>query len=106
MKRPSTPDNLPYERLSSEKRPKYTIEFQKHPQFWDKHGNVVVQVENMLFRIHGPNLTRHSEFVSAIFNIKAEKYYEGVPLHCFLSVNARDFESLLFAIDNALYVTF
>jgi hypothetical protein len=84
------------------KRHKPTVnEPQKHARCWDEHGNVVLQIEATLFRLHGPMLARQSNFFEELFRCKAE-VVEGIPLHFVSSTNVKDFEVLLFVLENAV----
>jgi len=84
------------------KRHKPTVnEPRKHARCWDEHGNVVLQIEATLFRLHGPMLARQSNFFEELFRCKAE-VVEGIPLHFVSSTNVKDFEVLLFVLENAV----
>jgi hypothetical protein len=48
-------------------------------------------------------LARQSNFFEELFKCKAE-VVEGIPLHSVSSTNVKDFEVLLFVLENAVYV--
>jgi hypothetical protein len=83
------------------KRHKTSNEPQKHARCWDEHGNIVLQIEATHFRLHGPMLARQSIFFEELFRSKAE-VFEGIPLHFVSSTNVKDFEVLLFVLENAV----
>lgn len=78
----------------------------RHPYFWDHWGNVIVQVGCVVYRLHGPNLARHSQVFADILCNQPKYIANGVPFHCAIlaGVNTTDFEILLDALENPLYV--
>lgn len=95
------------ETRSNSKRPKAEEDAlqldhrQKHPEHWDVQGNVIIQVEETLFRVHGPSLSRHSEQMNQLFGTCVE-FLGGVPVHIVRGPSAKDFELLLEAIENPM----
>jgi len=74
---------------------------EKHPHYWDELGNVVVQVEATLFKLHGPNLSRQSVYFEELFRCKSDEF-KGLPMHFVSSTDVKDLEVLLFALENAV----
>jgi len=78
-----------------------------HPYFWDNTGNVILQVGKTLFRLHGSNLACHSQMFADIIREEPKHDIDGALLHCSILelTDVKDFEVLLDAMENAVYVT-
>src|SRR5882762_7770874 len=76
----------------------------RHPRFWDKAGNVLLQVGSTLFRLHDSNLACHSPIFADIFRNEPKHEVNGALLHCSILewTEVKDFEVLLDAMENAV----
>jgi hypothetical protein len=88
----SSPDHLPSTRritLSHSRSLRSLLydsdsgsELRRHPDLWFKDGSVVCRAENVLFRVHMSQLSRHSECFRDMFDIASAPPMEqpsGVP---------------------------
>lgn len=73
----------------------------QHATFWEPDGNVIVQVENTLFKLRKSTLVRHSRYFAELFACDAEEL-EGVPHYYVAATSDTDFAVLLDALDNAV----
>jgi hypothetical protein len=112
---------------SAVKRQKNTHStYKKHPGFWISDGNVLLQLGNVRFKLHRSRLAAHSGFFEKLFevgagknqvdvegadaypglaNVKVEKADELLLYHLQLAtVSLVDFQTLLHAMDNGMYV--
>jgi hypothetical protein len=86
----------------------------KHEKWWLLDGNVVLQINQIQFKLHRSFLTRQSSFFEKLFrgeDMGPLAYTEnadsdGRSLFHILCTCATDFERLLEVLDNALYVFF
>lgn len=81
----------------------------KHPKLWLPEGSVVIEVGNIQFRLHKSRLEQHSEYFTSLFTLKqhGESKLDGtLPLYFVHLTSASDFEALLFALEDAMYVYF
>ncbi|TBU56272.1 hypothetical protein BD310DRAFT_882888 [Dichomitus squalens] len=73
-----------------------------HPEYYLEDGNLVIQVENTLFRVFRSTFTRHSAFFKDLFSLPgpvgtAEGLDDDNPLQ-FSGISAIDFERLLWVL--------
>jgi len=84
--------------------------YQRHEKHWYPDGNIIVRISSVQFRLFQGILARHSGwFRNAVFGKDkpdtAQETYEGLPVHVLSGmVRLKDFETLLDALDNAVYV--
>lgn len=72
----------------------------KHPRFWDATGNVILQIQSTLFRVHGSMLARHSRLFAG--HAQGNVDIDGSSLPVLALITAKDFEFLLDAMENAV----
>lgn len=79
---------------------------QTHPRFWDVTGDLILQIQRTLFRVHGSRLARHSRLFVGASSTPGKKQtdIDGSSLPVLALVAAGDFEVLLDAMENAVYV--
>lgn len=90
------------------KRAKSTLAASMHPIFWNLDGNIIVQIEQMRFKLHRSWLVKHSTFFQAVF----EGTYDGDRARlenvdgntvCHVTgTTTEDFAELLGALDKAM----
>ncbi|KAI0644967.1 hypothetical protein C8Q79DRAFT_912026 [Trametes meyenii] len=75
-----------------------------HPDFYFEDGNLVILVENTLFKVFRSTFTRHSSVFKDLFSLPtcpngmpAEGHDDDNPLH-FSGISATDFERLLWVL--------
>ncbi|KAI1788338.1 hypothetical protein LXA43DRAFT_1159976 [Ganoderma leucocontextum] len=73
-----------------------------HPDYYLEDGNLVIQVENTLFRVFRSTFTRHSAFFKDLFSLPgpvgtAEGLDDDTPLQ-FSGISAVEFERLLWVL--------
>ncbi|KAF7979768.1 hypothetical protein HWV62_40790 [Athelia sp. TMB] len=71
---------------------------QRHPRFWEASGDVILQIQSTLFRVHGTTLAKHSRLFASAGKGKGD--LDGSTLHVLALVTASDFEVLLDALEN------
>jgi len=93
---------------SASKRSKPSSALIQHPTFWDSYGDVIIQVENTLFKLQGATLARQSEYFSKLLednqNVPKSKEVDELPVHKISMTSVRDFEALLTATDSSVLV--
>ncbi|KZP20247.1 hypothetical protein FIBSPDRAFT_861762 [Athelia psychrophila] len=79
-------------------------DLQKHPRFWDATGDLILQIQNTLFRVHGSRLARHSRLFVGASSASGQKQVDmdGSSLPVLALVAPSDFEVLLDAMENAV----
>jgi hypothetical protein len=72
---------------------------QHHQDLWIEDGNVVLCIEDVLFKVHRSILTRLSHFFFSHLSLSADKFelYDGYPLVQLEAglANSKDMEALL-----------
>jgi hypothetical protein len=88
------------------KRVKPTSTPKKHASFWYPDGNVIIQVEEVQFKLHRSTLSRHLAYFTDLFQNKTEplETVDGLTLYRIENSNVEDFETILKAIDCGMYV--
>lgn len=82
----------------------------KHERFWQLDGNIIVNIDNTHFKLHRSRLAQQSEYFSDIFDRKDTlvgaglEDIDGRPMYTVTGVGVKDFEVLLGALDEAMYV--
>lgn len=99
------------ELLTAAKRGKPdSLVFTQHPVYWSSEKMVIIQVQNTLFRLHERHLGLHSPFFASLFagNHPRQSEYlahiDGQNVYRISSTSVEDFETLLSALDNMVYV--
>jgi hypothetical protein len=98
------------EARSTSKRARPSSALTHHPTFWDAYGDVVVQVEDTLFKLQGATLARQSEYFSKLLegnedrDSSKSKEVDDLPVHKISMTTAQDFEVLLTAMDSSVLV--
>lgn len=79
----------------------------RHRDFWELDGSVVLQFENIMFRLHRSDLVRRSKYFADLFASPRahENTVDGCPVYR-IPGKAKDFERLWRAIDDAMYVLY
>ena len=95
---------------SASKKAKSSSGLTHHPTFWDSYGDVIIQVENTLFKLQGAMLARQSDYFSKLLDdsedeeIQKSKEVEDLSVHKISMTTVQDFEALLTAMDSAVLV--
>jgi hypothetical protein len=86
---------------------------QKHIQFWYLDGNIIVQIENIQYKLHRSIVSQHSTFFAGLCQSNGNEY-EGVKVEELdglavyditgKGVKAVDFDVLLTFLGNAMCV--
>jgi len=95
----------------------------RHPQFWVPDGNVVLDIQGTLFRLHKSRLAQHSTYFSDLFRVENDAHFgqvkpevgaaakreeiseiviQGCPVFRLENISPVDFGDLLTALDNAI----
>jgi hypothetical protein len=94
-----------------QKRPKHT--FRQHASHWTPEGNVLVQIDGIRFKLSRSRLVKHSRYFRRVLEAQAAgegdgRFLEGDDAQVIFldeaGVNVGDFEILLDALDDFLYV--
>lgn len=92
------------------KRARSSSALTHHPTFWDSYGDVIIQVEDTLFKLQGATLARQSEYFSKLLENNDDderpksKEVHDLPVHRISMTTVQDFEALLTAMDSAVLV--
>jgi len=98
------------------KRAKPTpLQFKKHPEFWHLDGNTLIQIDGTRFKLHRSWLSNYSTFFADFFNgtgcmarnkelVSVEESDDGEVVFRISGTTVEDFETLLSAIYNSMYV--
>lgn len=83
-----------------------SVKYKKHPVHWQLDGNVLVQIGSTRFKLHRSRLARQSNWFRLVFEQgeKARDLRGGVLFLDQVDISLRDFEVLLDALDDAMYV--
>lgn len=118
-KRKRTPDDTvspaPHGEVKSEKRAKTSEGYKRHSVFWADDGNIFVQIAETRFKLYRGHLAKHSEWFRAAFDLgsavdgpEGEATLDIQPDEIIvldkLGVSVKDFEYLLGALDESMYV--
>ncbi|KAF9812761.1 hypothetical protein IEO21_06011 [Rhodonia placenta] len=88
----------------------------RHPEFWHMDGSIVLQAENILFKLHRSRLIQHSPLFAAVLSAEKKnnndvefnstdiiagngEFLDGCAIFKLMHVLARDFENLLRALE-------
>ena len=77
----------------------------KHPEFWDLDGNVVLQVDNILFRVTRSTLSKASPWFQRLFSEESDhlETIAGCPLYTIEEdFSHNDFANLLRGLENGM----
>ncbi|KAI0086017.1 hypothetical protein BDY19DRAFT_1075426 [Irpex rosettiformis] len=81
----------------------------RHPRYWFLDGSVVVQLEDIMFRLHRSRLASQSTYFQELFSSDLGAlgedpfdFVEQYPVYPVKGVSVTDFEELLVALDNAI----
>jgi hypothetical protein len=77
----------------------------KHPEFWDLDGTVILQVDNVLFRVMRSTLTKASPWFQRLFSKEFDRLetMAGCPLYTIEEeFSHRDFANLLRGLENGM----
>jgi hypothetical protein len=74
----------------------------KHERFWLPDGNVVIELDDIRFRVHRSWLAQHSKRIAASLPSKSKDggQFEKITLDFRGKLKAKDFETLLLLYDN------
>lgn len=79
----------------------------KHPEFWDLDGTVVLQVDDIIFRVMRSTLSKASPWFQRLFseNLEHVEIMAGCPVYVIdEDVSPLDFSNLLGGLENGLWV--
>ena len=84
----------------------------RHPEWWLLDGSVIIQIDDVMFRLHRSRLAQLSEYFSQRFKVpeydsdvgieEQLDQLDGLPVFKVRETTVSDFEELLTALDNAM----
>lgn len=80
----------------------------KNERFWHLDGNIIVNIDNIHFKLHRSRLAQVSEYFAELFDRKdglvgaGLEEIDGRPVYTITGVSAEDFEIMLGALDDAM----
>ncbi|EKM55151.1 uncharacterized protein PHACADRAFT_255576 [Phanerochaete carnosa HHB-10118-sp] len=84
-----------------------TSDLQRCEDLWFEDGTIILQAENILFRVYTGILTRHSPFFKNLFTLpqpEDAEQHDGCPLVKLAGDNAQDAHDFLLALHDIEYV--
>lgn len=91
--------------LSKKAKTNTILDHQKHHKHWHADGNLIVELDDTFFRLHRSRLVEQSTLFSSLVGTNINDLGEVVTLdEPWAVVSISDFEHLLDAMDDAMYV--
>jgi hypothetical protein len=82
--------------------PEILLDLPRHEKFWYSDGNVVLEIDGMLFKLHKSRLASQSRVLSALFDAESDDEVDGYALFKVISVQRADFEVWTDILENPL----